>query len=172
MTAATPPVLETERLRLRGYVHADFRAFADYFESERSIYTDGPVSRAVAWDLFASGLGRWGLVGYGAWSLERKSDGVCIGLVSLNAPAVIDEPELGWILYEPFEGSGYAEEAAKCALAYAFETLGWTTLVSGIHLDNDKSVRLAGRLGGRIDPDVRVPSEPQTLIFRYAPPLV
>ena len=60
------------------------------------------------------------------------------GLVSLNPPFAIGEPELGW-----------------------------TTLVSGIHEANTKSIRLAGRLGAYLDPSVFYPREPETRFYRF-----
>jgi RimJ/RimL family protein N-acetyltransferase len=159
--------LNTDRLNLRHYEFRDFDPFAEYFASERSRYTDGPVPRDRAWDMFASGAGRWSLLGYGAWAIERRSDGVMAGLVSLNPPFAIGEPELGWILWEGFEGQGFAAEAAAAALRFAWDELGWTTLVSGIHEANTKSIRLAGRLGACLDQSVFYPREPETRFYRF-----
>ena len=58
MTFTAAPILKSERLVLRGYESSDFEAFAAYFGSQRSVYTDGPVSRTTAWDLFTAGAGR------------------------------------------------------------------------------------------------------------------
>ncbi|MEO1405456.1 MAG: hypothetical protein AAFV54_03065 [Pseudomonadota bacterium] len=63
MQTATAPTLENDRVRLRAYVLADFEAFAELLSSERARYIDGPVDREDAWDLFASGAGRWQPVG-------------------------------------------------------------------------------------------------------------
>ncbi|MEL6956355.1 MAG: N-acetyltransferase, partial [Pseudomonadota bacterium] len=72
MTYREAPVLETERLVLRSYRLEDFDSFAAYFATERSRFTDGPVSRQQAWDLFTAGAGRWVLAGYGAWTITAK----------------------------------------------------------------------------------------------------
>ena len=121
---------------LRPYQEADFEAFADYFASSRSIYTDGPVSRSTAWDLFTAGAGRWMIAGHGAWTIERKADGAALGLVSLTTAITLPDPELGWILWQGNEGQGYAHEAALNARNFAFEILQWPELISGIHRDN------------------------------------
>jgi RimJ/RimL family protein N-acetyltransferase len=164
------PDLFTGRLQLRHYRLSDFDPFADYFASPRSRYTDGPVARERAWDLFASGAGRWSLLGYGAWAVERQADGATVGLVSLNPPFAVGEPELGWILWDGFEGQGYAREAANAALNFAWQELGWSTLISAIHAENERSVRLAEQLGARFDPEVRHPSEPETRFYRFRRP--
>ncbi|MEM1390174.1 MAG: GNAT family N-acetyltransferase [Pseudomonadota bacterium] len=152
---------------LRPYREDDFPAFADYFASERSIFTDGPVSKAVAWDLFTAGAGRWVISGHGAWAVERHSDKICVGLMSLNTAIELPEPELGWILWDGFEGHGYAFEAASRGKAFAFETLNWPHLISGVHEKNDRSIALALRLGATFDPDLKLKHEPETLFFRH-----
>ena len=169
MAFSVAPTLETERLVLRPYREADFEAFAAYFASSRSIYTDGPVSRMTAWDLFTAGSGRWMISGHGAWTIERKADGSALGLVSLNTAITLRDPELGWILWEGFEGQGYAYEAALNARNFAFEILGWPTLISGIHHDNAASIRLAERLGAERDTSLVLDDEPETLFYRHKP---
>ena len=169
MAFSVAPTLETERLVLRPYRETDFEAFAAYFASSRSIYTDGPVSRMTAWDLFTAGAGRWMISGHGAWTIERKADGSALGLVSLNTAIMLPDPELGWILWEGFEGQGYAYEAALNARNFAFEILGWPTLISGIHHDNAASIRLAEHLGAERDTSLVLDDEPETLFYRHKP---
>lgn len=170
MAFKAAPTLETERLVLRPYQLDDFDAFAAYFASERSVYTDGPVPRITAWDLFTAGSGRWAIAGHGAWTIARKQDHAAIGLVSLNTAIVLPDPELGWILWEGYEGQGYAFEAAAAARDFAFEILQWPTLISGIHEDNRASIRLAERLGAARDTTVNLADEPETLFYRHPRP--
>lgn len=169
MNYTAAPILETERLVLRGYRQSDFAAFADYFASDRSVYTDGPISRSAAWDLFTAGAGRWVIARHGAWTIERKSDGRALGLVSLNTAIELSDHELGWILWDGSEGQGYAFEAASRARAFAFMELGWTSLISGIHEKNLKSIKLAERLGASLDRSVKYEAEPETLFYRHTP---
>lgn len=169
MHLSAAPTLETERLVLRPYRQSDFEAFADYFGSLRSIYTDGPVDRQMAWDLFTAGAGRWVIAGYGAWTIELKDGGDAVGLVSLNSAIALPDPELGWILWEGFEGHGYAFEAALNARQFAFDILQWPTLISGIHKENLASMRLADRLEAKLDRSVTLRDEPETLFYRHFP---
>ena len=169
MAFSAAPTLETERLVLRPYRESNFEGFAAYFASPRSIYTDGPVSRSTAWDLFTAGAGRWMIAGHGAWAIERKSDGAELGLVSLNTAITLPDPELGWILWEGFERQGYAYEAALNARNFAFEILQWPELISGIHKDNGASIRLAERLGAVRDTALVLDDEPETLFYRHKP---
>ncbi|MEO0883419.1 MAG: GNAT family N-acetyltransferase [Pseudomonadota bacterium] len=167
MDAAKAPTLDADRVCLRAYRLADFEPFAELLQSERSRYIDGPVGREDAWDLFASGAGRWQLVGYGAWTIECKDTERAAGFVSLNYPIIENEAELGYGLYSGFEGRGLASEAAQCALAYARDTLGWRECVSYISEDNPASIRLAERLGATLDRNAVSPEEDNTLVYRH-----
>ncbi len=168
MTVAAAPRLETDRLTLRASRLNDFDAFAAFFTSPRSRFVDGPLSLGQAWDAFAAGLGRWALVGYGAWMIERRADGARVGVVSLNHPVATPERELGWLLWDGFEGQGYALEAAARARTFALEQLGWETFVSNIDRANLRSIRLAEKLGATLDTDAKTPGEPQTLVYRHS----
>lgn len=164
------PMLETERLVLRPYRQQDFEAFAAYFASERSRFTDGPISAELAWDMFTAGAGRWVIAGHGAWTIERRSDGIAVGLVSLNTAISLPHPELGWILWEGFEGHGFAFEAAQAARNFTFHTLRWPDLISGIHKDNSASIKLAARLNAVRDRSITLEAEPETLFYRHSEP--
>jgi RimJ/RimL family protein N-acetyltransferase len=48
-------------------------------------------------------------------------------------------------------GKGYATEAARRALRYAFEELGREHVISLIRPDNHPSIRVAERLGERLE---------------------
>lgn len=101
MKFSCAPTLGTDRLRLRAYQKEDFEQFATLYASPRSRFIDGPVSISTAWNLFAAGSGRWPLVGYGAWAVDRLIDLACVGVVSLNCPIKkSEERELGWLLWE------------------------------------------------------------------------
>ncbi|WP_430428716.1 GNAT family N-acetyltransferase [Parasphingorhabdus sp.] len=164
------PTLDTDRLRLRSYQREDFEHFAKLYASPRSRFVDGPVSRSTAWSLFAAGAGRWPLVGYGGWAVDRLADHACVGIVSLNYPInQSEERELGWLLWESYEGNGYAVEAASAARKFAFEELGWAALVSYIATDNDRSIRLAERMGASKDHDATKRADPKTVVYRHHP---
>ena len=115
------------------------------------------MSRGDAWRWFASYVGQWELLGFGSWAIELRGNGAYVGQVSLNLPAGFPEAELGWSLWEEFEGNGYACEAALRAREFAYRTLGWDTLVSYIDAANTGSIHLAERMGAVLDPDAPTP---------------
>jgi RimJ/RimL family protein N-acetyltransferase len=159
------PTLHTERLTLRAHRLSDFEAFANLFATDRSTFMDGPLERWQVWDRFAAETGGWALVGCGSWAVVL-TDGATIGQVGISKPDYFPEHELGWLLYDGYEHQGYATEAARAAMHWAFGPFGLTTLVSYIDPPNGASIRVAERLGGRPDATAARPS-PGDLVYRY-----
>ena len=91
------------------------------------------------------------LQGFGRWALVEKSSGDTVGIVGLWHPLGFPERELGWDLFNGATGKGYATEAATAARNYAYDTLGWTTLISLVADGNDASAAVAERLGATSD---------------------
>jgi RimJ/RimL family protein N-acetyltransferase len=150
--AAAVPELTTPRLRLRAPRLADFDVYARIATTERGRYIGGPVSRDEAFADFAEMVAGWMLRGHGLWAVERLADGALLGFVPLGYETGDPEAELGFLFLAEAEGQGYAREAAEAARGFAFDRLGWTTVVSFIDPANLRSVRLAERLGARLDP--------------------
>lgn len=163
------PVIDTARLRLRPHRIEDFEPFAALFASERSRHMGGPLPRRAAWHLFASDVGQWALLGFGAWAVERREDGALVGQVGLNKPDHFPERELGWLVFDGFEGRGFAEEAAIAAREHAYRRLGFGTLVSYIDPENARSIALAERLGAVRDTGAAVP-DAGDLVYRHPAP--
>lgn len=82
------------------------------------------------------------------------------------------EREIGWSLYDPAdEGKGFAHEAARAAIAHAFDAWGWETAVSYVHPANTRSRALAERLGAALDPvAAKPPAEVPPLVYRHPRP--
>jgi RimJ/RimL family protein N-acetyltransferase len=119
-----------------------------------------PLDRFEAWRSMAMILGHWQLRGYGPWALEERASGAFIGRVGFFYPDGWPDFELGWVLGREYWGKGYASEAAGRALAYAFAEMGRDHVISLIHPDNGPSIKVAERLGEKI--------EGQTELFGHA----
>jgi RimJ/RimL family protein N-acetyltransferase len=143
------PRLETERLILREYRSEDFEAFAAFMADPEVVrYLHGePMPRADAWRMLAASIGHWALRGYGTWAVERKEDSAFIGRVGMINPEGWPGLEVGWTLGKPYWHQGYATEAAKASLRYAFATQPVTRIISCIDPDNKASQAVARRLG-------------------------
>jgi RimJ/RimL family protein N-acetyltransferase len=149
------PVLQTERLTLRGPRREDFAPYAAFWASGRSVHEGGPRDARAAWEDFAAGFGLWVIDGIGTWSVEERATGAFAGIVGLYHPAHFPEVEIGWALLDGFEGRGIAQEAARAALDWTWAHTGLASLVSYIDPRNHRSIRLAERLGARRDPAAR-----------------
>lgn len=155
----TAPTLTTARLTLRAPVAADFPAYAALMASPRSAGMGGPFDEREAWGIFCHEIACWHLFGHGGLTVTRSDTGEAVGMVEINAGPLFPEPELGWQLYDGHEGQGYATEAARAMLDWAFATLPLQSLVSYTGPDNVASQAVARRLGAVIDPDAAVQDE-------------
>jgi RimJ/RimL family protein N-acetyltransferase len=166
----TAPILSTERLTLRAPVMADFPAYEAFWIGPRSTGLDGPVSQQAAWGWFCHDVALWTLHNLGGLIVERKADGAAMGVVSLNTGPLFPEEELGWFLYDGFEGQGYITEAATALRDWAFRVRGLPTLVSYVAPSNPASARVAVRLGAVIDPAAPMMAGRLDHVYRHPRP--
>ena len=168
--AFTIPTLETKRLLLRGWKEADADGYAQlYGDPETSRFIGGVLSPEEAWRMIAQRIGQWQLRGFAMFAIEEKASGAFVGHCGPNFPAGWPEREIGWGLIKRFQGRGYAAEAARTALRFAYEVLGWDTAISLIDKGNDPSRRLAERLGARYERTEQV-TDFTADIYRHLPP--
>lgn len=160
------PTLTTSRLILRPPVYADYPAYAAFLASPRSAYMGGPFAGWAAWGMFCHDVGQWQLFGHGALMVDLRETGECVGQVGINHGPLFPEPELGWLLYEGFEGRGYALEAAAALRGWAFHDRKLPTLVSYCDGANARSIAVAKKLGAVLDPDAPK-QDPEDLVFRH-----
>ncbi len=166
----TIPTLETERLTLRAPQAGDFEDFAAFYMSDRSRFVGGPADPELSWRFLATEIGHWALRGYGRWSVVETATDAFAGIVGLWNPEGWPEPEIGWDLMDGFEGKGYATEAGKAALDYAYTVLNWPTAISLVADGNDASAAVAKRLGARPDGRFTHARFGEMNIFRHADP--
>ena len=164
------PVIETERLVLRGPEERDLPAHVAFYATERASWVGGVQDTRNAWRGFAAAIGHWHLRGFGFWMVTRRGEDRCIGRVGGLFPEAWPECEIGWAMFEG-EGQGYAFEAALAVRATLYRDFGWTTAVSYIDPANTRSRRLAERLGCVIDADaVPLPFADHVDVWRHPDP--
>ena len=145
--------LETQRLVFRLFTEKDLDPYAAMCaDAEVMRFLGGrPMNRGESWRQVATMLGHWQLRGYGMWALEERQTGIFVGRVGFIDPPGWPGFELGWALARPFWGRGLAFEAAQTALDHAFLRLGRDHVISLVHPDNTRSLRLAERLGEKFE---------------------
>jgi RimJ/RimL family protein N-acetyltransferase len=142
------PVLHTERLHLEPFrlAHAPLlhRITGDpevfWWGADETVgETRARLEALLARDL-PDGLGSWLL-------FDRSSGDVVGDVVLVPVPRPTGEIEAGWHLARAHWGKGYATEAARRAVAHAFDTLRLDEVVSDIAVTNTRSQAVARRLG-------------------------
>jgi RimJ/RimL family protein N-acetyltransferase len=172
---AKAPLIETERLILRGFEADDLDAHAATLGNPTVTLhlTGSPMSREDAWRRLMMAVGQWPLLGYGYWAVTLKSDHRLVGQCGFAdfqraiEPDISGEPEMGWIFDPSVHGQGVAFEACTAALAWADSNLDADGYPAIISLENEPSIRLAERLGFERLPDAMYRDE-QVALFRRA----
>jgi RimJ/RimL family protein N-acetyltransferase len=175
--------IESERLLLRRITRDDYEFFARLHASPevRRYIGNGrpqPAEESRAW---VERVAMYLRPNLGFLAVVRKSDGRLIGRCGLSelvvdakaAPGtiprawfqraqaphgteILETPDLGYTLDPASWGHGYATEAARCVFDYARANLRWPRIVSVIHPDNVRSLRVAERSGLRRDGQVEI----------------
>jgi RimJ/RimL family protein N-acetyltransferase len=166
------PVLESERLRLRGWVSSDADAL-------RRINGDPITMRYVgdgstmppdrAWHALAHLLGHWALRGYGMWAVTDRASGEVLGQVGLYQPEGWPGTEVGWRLDRSHWGKGLATEAGQLAVSWAWETLEVEQLIHLIRPDNQASIRVAEKLGAAFSHRMDIDGGPVVVYAQHRP---
>jgi RimJ/RimL family protein N-acetyltransferase len=162
----TAPILHTPRLTLRAPVMGDFAEYAAFLAGPRSHGMDGPLDTKGAWAYFTSDVALWSLKGVGGFMMQHKDGGAVVGLIAVNVGPLFAEPELGWMVYDGYEGQGFAFEGASVVRDWALTRPVITSLVSYVGRDNAPSRRLAEKLGAVVDAVAASPGA-DTLVYRH-----
>ncbi len=107
---------------------------------------------------YAGAVGHWQEHGFGLWAVESLAPGdvgAFLGFVGLAhpafLPAVAARVEIGWRLARRAWGRGLATEGAVATRNHAFDVVGLGELISIIHPDNERSRRVATKLGMTVE---------------------
>lgn len=154
MTHVPTTFFETPRLQARAFSVADVDAFVAY-------RADPDVARYQSWSDYTLDRGTAFVASLqgaepgvpGEWfqfALEARSDRTLVGdlafKVNANEPR---EAEVGFTLAAAQHGKGYATEALRALLGYAFETFGLHRVVAVTDALNAPAAALLERVGMR-----------------------
>jgi [ribosomal protein S5]-alanine N-acetyltransferase len=148
--------LQTKRLRLMQWCHADFASF-------RPIAKDPDVMRYISDGIPWSDEGIREFVGrqmrhaaatrFCLWRIARKPDGKTIGFCGLQPLRLEDrrEVEIGWWLAKNCWGRGIASEAARAVMRFAFAEANLGRVIAIARPENMASIRIMRKLGMRFE---------------------
>jgi RimJ/RimL family protein N-acetyltransferase len=148
------PELRTERLLMRAFRFEDHPRWADVMRDERmgaGLGKPDGLTPHEAWVDMSMLTGHWMLRGFGHWALEELDTGELVGRAGLYHPPDWPGLEVGWTVARDRWGRGYAPEAARAACRWAHEQLGARHILSLIHPGNENSIRVAEKLGERLE---------------------
>jgi RimJ/RimL family protein N-acetyltransferase len=91
--------------------------------------------------------GHWALHGAGMFVVEEKQTDRFVGRVGPWSPPSWPAFEIGWGIAKEFRGRGYAVEAARAAIDWAFATFEIEEIAHCIDCENVASQAVARRLG-------------------------
>jgi RimJ/RimL family protein N-acetyltransferase len=161
MAASAPAdrnvVLETERLILRHLTLDDTDAvFAVIGDPEAMKYYPQKFTREDAARWVTRSQERYRHDGYGLFAVVLKANGEVIGNCGVVRQDVEGESllEVGYHFRRDYWGRGYATEAARGCMAYAFGHLKAEKVVSLILPENMPSRRVAERNGMTVERQV------------------
>ncbi len=159
-------VLETGRLVLREFARDDVEAlFAILGDEEAMKYYPRKFTREDAVQWIDRNMQRYRDDGYGLWALVLKSTGEVVGDCGITRQVAEGEPlmEIGYHLRRDQWGKGYATEAARACMDYAFRTLAAGKIVSLIRAENLPSRRVAERNRLKVEREVMFHDLPHLL---------
>jgi RimJ/RimL family protein N-acetyltransferase len=161
---AVTPEIRTDRLLLRPLSAADTEALAAInADPEVMRYIGDGAARTPEQTAAytAKAAAHWDEHGWGAFALTEHATGELVGLAMLAVPAFLPEilpaTELGWRVKRDRWGRGYAPEAARAVMGFAFGELGLDRVVSCVHSANAASIRVAEKLGMTLERETTVP---------------
>jgi RimJ/RimL family protein N-acetyltransferase len=142
--------LETSRLILRLPRTDDLDAWSEMMTDEVAArFIGGTAPRAVCWRQLMTMIGAWHAQGFAMFSVIEKETGRWVGRLGPWQPEGWPGTEIGWAIVRDRWGRGYAGEGAVAAANWAFDTLGWSSVIHSIAPANLASQRVAQKLGSR-----------------------
>lgn len=160
------PSLETERLLLLTPSQDAFSTYLKFYSSQQaSHFYGGPLSDEQIWARLKADLGSWYLLGFGVWMLREKETNSFVGTCGFWKGK--DWPtELTWWLLPCARSKGYAIEASKAAIEYAYSEFNWHYVETYMNDENLPARNLVTKLGGVKSNRCKFPDGLERDIFR------
>ena len=152
MTDGNSTIIETPRLMLREMTPADRPDLCMILQDKEVMYAyNGPFSDEEVNGWLERQTGRYREWGYGLWAVVLKQTGEMIGQCGVTRQLWNGEEmlEVGYLFRHSHWHQGYATEAARACMEYAFNVLGASEVCSIIRDNNIPSQRVALRNGMR-----------------------
>ena len=142
--------LETERLNLKPISIAHFEEVNDLFTNDfvkRYLFDNRNLSRDEVLSFLEISQQNFTERGYGLWKITIIGDEEIIGFTGLWHFFDEEQPQLVYALLPAYTGQGFAREASREVMDYAFNRLGFLYLDASCDTPNLPSHKTALALG-------------------------
>lgn len=143
-------ILETRRLWLREFVPQDADPLEAVLGDPVAMqYYPAAFDRKGVEEWIGKNIGRYQRDGHGLWAMVLKDSAELIGDCGCTLQEVegTNHVEVGYHVRRDLWGRGYATEAARACMEFAFAKLGAERVISMIRPENMQSRRVAEKNG-------------------------
>jgi RimJ/RimL family protein N-acetyltransferase len=154
VSSTNVPVIETERLLLRGWRDGDVEDYARICsdrEVMRHMWGGVPQPDALVAREVDELVEHWERLGFGHWAVEERATGLMVGRTGIKRhddwELDPENTEVGWLFARSRWGRGYATEAALAAVRFAFEEVCRPEVISIAAVGNAASRRVMEKAG-------------------------
>lgn len=146
-------ILETQRLYLRELTIADKQELMKVLSDPESMefyphpFSEAEVERWIRWN-----IENYKRYNHGLWAVIRKEGDLFIGDCGITMQDIGGEtvPEIGFHIIKDYWNKGYATEAARACMDYAFKFLYYPKVFSYTTVRNVPSQKVAKKIGMQI----------------------
>ena len=160
--------LETERLHLVPFNQEDTELFlqlnTDAF-IRKFMWDDTIIDRETAEEVIQQNEQHFKNDQYGIWKVFLNQSRELIGYAGLWFFFDEPQPQLIYAILEPHTKQGYATEASRSVIEYAFRELNFTYIIAATDEPHKESQQVARRLGMHFA-EKRMENNKPTLFFR------
>ena len=159
---------ETPRLLLREITQSDFDNWYEILSDPETMkhypapYDAIGVQRWINWS-----LDNYARYGFGLWAVILKETGEFIGDCGITMQNIHGQqlPEIGYHIRKDCQRKGYASEAARTCIAYAFDVLHFPAVYSYMKYTNVASYSTALKNGMRFIEEYDDPVNTRTRVY-------
>ena len=147
-------ILETNRLYLKEYSFDDFKDLYEILSDEETMkhypkpYDEKGVNRWIEWS-----IDNYKKYGFGLWALFLKDTNEFIGDCGITIQNINNTllPEVGYHINKKYWRQGFAKEAGKAVIKWAFDNTSFDSLYSYMTSSNIPSYKTAESIGMKYD---------------------
>jgi len=150
-------IIETDRLVLRELTTEDLEELHNILSDPESMqHYPNPFTFEKSKDWIEWNIENYSEYGFGLWAVIFKADNKFIGDCGITMQNIngVMQPEMGYHIDKRYIRKGYATEAAKACMDYAFSVLKFQQLFSYMKYTNMPSQRVSQKNGMKFLTDV------------------